>query len=176
MVSIPSYNTHIATYDPIATQTLSSTATSVTFSSIAADWTDLLLVVNAKTARTNNDGDNTWIRFNGDSGNNYSWTRLYGTSSALSQRVTNATLIEINSTAGNAALGSAASYCAIQSYANTNVYKTVLLWGGNVSVSLERLVALWRDTSVITSIEIIPQTAPWQVGSKFSLYGIRGEL
>jgi hypothetical protein len=34
-----------ATYEPIATQTLGSAATSITFSSIAADWTDLRLVL-----------------------------------------------------------------------------------------------------------------------------------
>lgn len=162
-----------ATYEPIASTTLGSTATSYTFSSIAADWTDLILIVNAKTARTASAGDNTWIRFNGDSGTNYSQTRLYGTTSALSSRFSNATLLEINSTAGSADLGSAFSYIQIQSYANTNVYKTVLLSGGNVSVSVERITGLWRSTAAINSIEVLPQTSPWQIGSSFALYGIK---
>ena len=67
------------TYTPITSNTLTSATASVTFSSISGTYTDLVLVVSAQSASTNVD---LAMRFNSDSGTNYSNTRLYGTGSA----------------------------------------------------------------------------------------------
>jgi hypothetical protein len=72
----------MSTYEPIASQTLGSAVSSVTFSSIPQNYTDLILVVNYGIS-ANNFGAR--IRFNGDTGSNYSDSFIYGTgSSALS--------------------------------------------------------------------------------------------
>ena len=57
------------TYVAIATNTLSSAAASVTFSSISGAYTDLVLVTNATLA--SGGAANLWCRFNGDGAANY---------------------------------------------------------------------------------------------------------
>ena len=64
-----------ATFEPIATQTLASAASSITFSSIAASWTDLRLVIIGTAAAANY----VTLNINSDTGANYSQTVLYGT-------------------------------------------------------------------------------------------------
>jgi hypothetical protein len=60
------------TYTLISSNTLSSAAASVTFSSIPSTYTDLVLQCSTRTDRSNQTYDNFRIRFNGDSGTNYS--------------------------------------------------------------------------------------------------------
>ena len=69
-----------ATYDPIATTTLGSAASTITFSSIPNTFTDLRLVLFGVTL--NATGTYNQIRFNNDTGTNYSWTQLLGNGSA----------------------------------------------------------------------------------------------
>jgi hypothetical protein len=56
------------TYDLIDSVTLSSSATSVTFSSITQDYRDLILVCEASS---NNSPAGFYGRYNGDTANNY---------------------------------------------------------------------------------------------------------
>ena len=70
-----------ATYEPIATNTLGSAAANVTFSSIPATYTDLVIVYQALAATGNPD---MTAQFNGDTGSNYSATRLSGNGTAAS--------------------------------------------------------------------------------------------
>jgi len=73
------------TYTPLATVTLGSTAASVTFSSIPATYRDLILII---TAQRTGSPVNVGMRFNGDSGSNYSSVFMTGTgSSAISGTV-----------------------------------------------------------------------------------------
>jgi len=66
------------TYTPIATQTLSTSAASVTFSSISGAYTDLVLIINAASS-AQKDID---IRFNSDTAGNYSNTWMAGNGSS----------------------------------------------------------------------------------------------
>ena len=60
-----------STYEPIATTTLGSAASSITFSSIPATYTDLRLVlVHTPSASTGN----AQMQFNSDTATNYSYT------------------------------------------------------------------------------------------------------
>jgi len=70
-----------ATYEPIATTTLGSAAATITFSTIAATYTDLRLTL---VFTTSVGGANVFFRFNGDTGTNYSYTSLEGSGSAAS--------------------------------------------------------------------------------------------
>ena len=69
-----------ATYEKIASQTLSSTVATVTFSSISGAYTELVLVMNPISNTTS--GSYPYLRFNSDSGTNYSRTMIQGTGSA----------------------------------------------------------------------------------------------
>ncbi len=60
-----------ATYEPLATTTLGSAASSVTFSSISGSYTDLVVVFSGTAGGGNS---NLILTFNSDTGSNYSWT------------------------------------------------------------------------------------------------------
>jgi len=93
---MPDTSTEVA----IATTTLSSAASTITFSSIGAGYTDLRLVVIGSMAS----GTGYWaFRLNADSGTNYSVTFLSGSgSAATSSRLTsnNAGFINFANTIG----------------------------------------------------------------------------
>jgi len=61
------------TYEPIASTTLGSAASTITFNSIAASWTDIKLIL----IGTSSTGGAVIFRFNNDSGSNYSNVQLY---------------------------------------------------------------------------------------------------
>ena len=61
-----------ATYTQIATTTLGSSQSTITFSSISGAYTDLVLVVTAKVSSATD----LWVRANSDSGSNYSYLIL----------------------------------------------------------------------------------------------------
>lgn len=159
-----------ATYEPIATQTLGSAAASITFSSIAASWTDIKVVF-AGTAS----GVRTSFRFNSDSATNYSQTYIYGDgSSAASARNTSTNQIFTQTNLNNT-LPSMVTL-DIFSYAGST-YKTALETGSfdyNGTGLVERLVGLWRSTSAITSITVFDLFGGnFNTGCTATLYGIK---
>ena len=161
------------TYEPIATQTLTGTATTVTFSSISGAYTDLVLVVQASFDTT---GD-LRFRLNGDTGSNYSTTFLYGDgTSAASVRASNATSGNGDSYGQvSTTLGQSNQIIHFINYSNVTTYKTVLVRANNASSGVDAIVNLWRSTSAITSISMAKNSlfgGTWQIGSTFSLYGI----
>ena len=162
------------TYDCIATTTLSSTASSVTFSSISGSYTDLVLVMNYFSGAS----EYPMIQFNSDTGNNYSFTEIYGNgTSAASLRQSNVAGVWLGY--GAYAPGSATNpgtiVVHIQNYSNSTTYKTTLS-RANSTIGVEATVGLWRSTSAITTITLKHQTATTYVsGSTFTLYGIKAE-
>jgi hypothetical protein len=153
-----------STYTPIATTTLGSAAASYTFSSIPSTYTDLIVAINPNTASV----DNMNIRFNSDTGTNYSNTFLFGDgSSALSTRGTNRTTI-----AGTASGGWEIVRWNIMNYANTTTYKTVLNRMDDASTYTATNVGLWRSTAAINSVTIVAGTGNLPSGLMATLYGI----
>jgi low temperature requirement protein LtrA len=158
------------TYEPIATQTLSSTQTSITFSSIPQTYTDLVLVCSVQvTAAT--DDFNIW--FNGDTGNNFSRTQLAGNGSiSFSSRTTNESRFRIADYMPNSTLFGTI-VANIQNYSNSTTYKTCLLRQSNAADLVNAQASLWRNTNAITSIVIKQSGAGYfNAGSTFTLYGI----
>jgi hypothetical protein len=164
-----------ATYEPIATQTLGSTASSVTFSSISGAYTDLVLVISpASSAQKDVD-----IRLNGDTSGNYSHTVLTGDGTTVaSNRTTNTSSAYITYYAATTTtLGNSVFIVNFMNYSNTTTYKTMLARSNNASTGVDAAVALWRNTAAITSIQVGPNlqqgTNTWSTGSTFTLYGIK---
>jgi hypothetical protein len=157
------------TYEPIATTTLSSAASSITFSSIPSTYTDLkvILVGNSSVDVT------AQIQFNSDTATNYSRTRLYGNgTSALSAAST-------NQTAGSVSAIYAAQKGVIQidvfSYAGST-YKTYLSSGANDqngSGIVENIVGLWRSTSAINTVTLKVSSGDFATGTIATIYGIK---
>ena len=163
-----------ATYEPIASQTLGSTATSVTFSSIPATYTDLVLVYQI-VSTTVAVAVSSAGRFNSDTGSNYSNTVLWGTgSSAASDRESNQTSGRFGQYGSRLPTSPVSGRVQIMNYASTSVYKTWLTDFANASNEVVRIVGLWRSTSAITSVNMFTSNSGWAAGSTFSLYGIGG--
>jgi hypothetical protein len=159
------------TYEKIQSYTLGSASASIDFTSIGSGYTDLRVVYVCTQASANS----PIIKFNSDSGSNYSQTSLYGTgTSAVSGRETNATRIYLNQN-GSASTTIPGLYTLdIFSYAG-GTYKTLIITSENDkngSGIIENNVALWRSTSAITSISIFASAGNINAGSTATLYGI----
>jgi hypothetical protein len=155
------------TYEPIASTTLGSSASDITFASIAADWTDLVIVLHG----ANSEGSAVAITFNSDTGSNYSHTLVQGNgTSASSSRQSSQTGAWFASfTTG----GPHIAIIHVMSYANTNVYKTLLSSAERIGTTTARHVGLWRSTSAITSVTLDPVFGTLQAGTTASLFGIK---
>ena len=160
-----------ATYEPIATTTVSGGSTSsITFSSIPSTYTDLVLVFNGSMTG----GSNGAIRFNGDTGSNYSATVLYGTGSANgSVRDVNVGLIIVNfaTATGDRNI----SRMMVMNYSNTTTNKTTLFRRDDTHNAVVAGVGLWRSTAAINSIEFVQTVGAsyFTAGSTLTLYGIK---
>jgi len=154
------------TYEPIQTQTVGTAVASVTFSSIPQTYTDLVLIVSADLT---SGGHDLRLRFNSDTGANYSRTILYN---QLSTRNTGSDNI-ITASFGSTNSGSYTTI-NVMNYSNTTTYKSTIQRGGYIA-SIDSLTAgLWRNTAAITTIECGNTGATtWIVGSTFTLYGIK---
>ena len=159
-----------STYTPIATTTLASATSTVTFSSISGTYTDLVFIFSGNTSAI----ANSFMRFNSDSGSNYSMTWMAGTGSAVAtDREISKTrlLIDVYGYANPSNITN--KVMSIQNYSNSTTYKTVLSRANNSANGTEALVGLWRSTSAITQIDILTLSATtFSVGSTFTLYGI----
>lgn len=154
-----------STYSTIATQTLGGSSSSVSFGSISSGYTDLVLIIDGTV--TSNAG--VQLRFNGDTGSNYSFTRMTGDgSSASSDRSSNATFMELGyyvTTTRNM------NIVQIMNYSNTTTFKTVLNRANaqSVNIGAQAYAEMWRSTAAINSITI---NSSFASGTTFTLYGI----
>ena len=165
-----------STYEAIATTTLATTASSITFSSIPTGYTHLQIrgIFKPSTA--------CWLglRFNGDSGSNYAYHDLRGNGasatneSVASQTIANLSLYNqspVTSTFNTTVID-------ILDYTNTSKYKTQRTLSGldaNGSGNINLTSSLWMSTSAVTSIVLsCTASATLSQYSSFTLYGIRG--
>lgn len=164
---MPDVSTEVA----IATQTLSSTASTITFSSIPGTYTDLRLVILGISGTSTNIA----LRFNSDTGSNYSRTRIIGDGSAATSTIAiNDTEIDLNRENLSTTLPSLYTV-DIFSYAGS-FNKTLLASVNedrNGSGSVVRTTGLWRNTSAITSILVTTLSGDtFGIGTTATLYGI----
>jgi hypothetical protein len=159
------------TYRPLATVTLGSSASSVTFSSIPATYRDLILVINGEVT-TN---ANVQMRLNADTGSNYSGVVMRYDGSAVNSGsgTYNTFYLSWSLTAsGNRFLG----ITNIMDYSATDKHKTVLhrdtRTNPDPSLIPEAQAGRWANTSAITSMLLFLSSGNYAAGSTFSLYGI----
>ena len=159
------------TYVALATNTLSSAAASVTFSSISGAYTDLVLVANVIPTSS------PYYAFRVGNGSVstsslYSRTALYGNgTSAFSIRHSNETYAyafeDVIATSPSTFITS------FQNYSNTTTYKTFITRGNSASSLVNATVNLFRSTSAIDVIEVnTGGVSTFATGSTFTLYGI----
>lgn len=160
-----------ATYDCIATTTLGSNQTDITFSSISSNYTDLILVVNAGQVTADNFYAIQVGNGSIDTGSNYSDTALNGNgSTASSYRNTSSTRALVAGSNDSAVKDNIIVH--FQNYSNTTTNKTILSRANITAYRVVATVSLWRSTSAINTIKIYGG-ANLLSGSTATLYGIK---
>ena len=171
-------------YESIATQTITSTTASITFSSIPSTFKHLQIrhiTRDTSTSRINNVAG----YFNSDSTfTNYRWHYLDGNGSIVDSGAVQVSSVPISFGLGaggsNASNIFAANVIDILDYTNTNKNTTIrLLAGMDNNGAADPAIRLgsgvWMNTSAVTAITLYPQaTGSFATNSTFALYGIRG--
>ena len=158
------------TYEKIATNTLGSANVNIDFTSITSTYTDLRIVLVGSITSSGN----AWMQFNGDTGANYSFTRIVGDgSTATSNRGTGYSRFQLSTSSVPAATPQLFTVDIFSYAGSTN--KTILVESSqdlNGSGNVTRWVELWRNTSAITSIKLIALSDTFTAGTTATLYGI----
>lgn len=157
------------TYTPLATKTLTTTATSVTFSGISQAYRDLRLVVSVKGSV---DGYSIEVSYNADTSYSHTAVRMYGTGTAAASQsgiyywgnvyqlsATNITQIGID----------------VMDYSQTDKHKSALfrIDTANGTYGTMAGATRWPSTAAITGMTFaISGGSGFASGSTFTLYGI----
>ena len=159
-----------ATYDSIASTTLSSTQSTIDFTSISGSYTDLVLVVTSISST----GGDVWVRVNDDTASNYSYTVLYAntssTGSANDNNVANGLITDYYGSVENA--NNQLAVIQFYSYANTSTFKTILSRANRANNGVDLICSMWRSTSAITKLTLRFTGASFGIGTTATLYGI----
>ena len=154
------------TYEPIATTTLGSGASSITLSSIPGTYTDLKFILKGSVTS----GGGPSVTFNSDTASNYSRSYMVGFNGIVSAATTNNTQsfnLGYFDTANPAMM-----VLEVLSYSGSSS-KTVL---GSVysrqtsNPRHQHNVAMWRSSSAITSATF---SASFAAGTIVTVYGIK---
>lgn len=164
-----------STYEPIATTTLGSNQSEITFSNIPQTYTDLVLI-GAGTATTG--GASFYCRVNGDNTSKYCYAYLLSNGTA----VTGGTTTEQSNGLG---LGGFLGYSTDQfrivsnflNYSNTSILKTSFSFGvqakGGNNPTADYIINYYNSTSAITSLTIrINAAYNYEASTTFTLFGI----
>lgn len=170
----------MATYTLISSNVLTSSAASVTFSSIPATYTDLVLRISARSDASSF-YDFLQLRINGLSTSIYSDTTLYAALTPLSTRGSNVAQLYSPRFSVNGASSTSSTFASTEIYIpsyTASQNKPVSAFGvteTNASDDAYKSIGagLIRETGAITSIVLNLITGPNFVsGSSFYLYGI----
>lgn len=149
-------------------------ASSISFTSISADYTDLLIVAMIRTSRAAV-VDGLLVKPN-DSTSNFSWRRLFGTGSSTGTGTGTTTEMALVSSADNTSNTFGSLSCYIANY-GSNTAKALSadsITENNATAGYPAIYAgLWNDSTAITSIVLESATGSTIVEySTASLYGI----
>jgi hypothetical protein len=164
------------TYEPINSVVLGTSATSISFTSIPQNYSDLVIISNARISGVSGEGVN--IQFNSDSSALYSQTRLYSNQSAnVSDRGTGLVQTDVAYLVGNDASANLFSPFTIDivNYKSTTNFKSFFSRWYNPQANQHMGVnaGLYRSTTAITSLNLFPSNGKSFVsGTSVYLYGI----
>lgn len=171
------------TYTFISSTTLSSSQSTVTFSSIPNTYTDLLVRWSARSDRASAASDGIILRLNSDSGTNYSYTRLISSGTSLASARNTVNYIQagnINASTSSAnTFGSGEIYIPVYTSTSIKPMSTFNVYEDNVTnpIYIGVVAHLWQGTAAVNRIDIQASTPPsvnnLVSGSSFYLYGIK---
>jgi hypothetical protein len=141
-------------------QELASAQSSIEFTSIPQTFTDLVILTSFRSAGTN--ANDSYIQFNGDTGSNYSFRRLYGEGSGSGQTDT----VSGAATAGRVSRVVGSSYTS-NTFSNSTIYipnyriataKSLTVdtvEENNATLAYQMIYATrWSGTAAITSLKL----------------------
>ena len=163
------------TYQLISSNTLSTTAASVTFSAIPATYTDLVL---RASIRTDAGSPNVLLRFNGAT-TSFSDTAIRGTGSAVNS-LTNTAASNYNyGGIANGTSSTTSTFTSLEWYipsytiSQNKPSSVISAYENNGTTAYLTAVAnLWSSTAAITEVLITQGSGNLASGSSFYLYGI----
>jgi len=177
-------------YDSIATVTLSTSASTISFTSIPSTYTHLQLRGSIQSNRGGYNIDNATVRLNSDSGNNYSRHNVDASASTTTAPEAYGTggasfggpIPVVTGVATNVFNGFVLD---VLDYANTSKYKTMRILAGydvngtGGTGSFGGTVGLysgaWQNTNAVTAITFAPVDGTnFTQYSTIALYGIKG--
>ena len=138
----------------IASYTATGSVASIDFTSIAADWTDLILKVSARNDAITTVGG-LWIQFNGAT-TNLSSRILYGTGSAAGS-FSDTTIFAYSDAASATSNTFSSVEYYIPNYAgstNKSVSVDAVMENNATAASSSLTAGLWSNTAAITSIKL----------------------
>lgn len=177
-------------YVSLASVTLPSGQSSITFTDIPTGYKHLQVRGIAQTNRPSYVVDELMLRFNSDSNTNYSYHWLRGgyntTASASSYGVATTTNIRLGAVSSSVYTSSFSTFVIdILDYANTSKYKTTRFlngfdvngtagtgsYGGTTMIGS----GLWQSSAAINtiSIQVSPDASLMNQYSSFALYGVK---
>lgn len=169
-------------FEAIASTTLGSTTTTVTFSSIPDTYEHLQLRLYLRAGYTGGPDATMFMRLNSDSGSNYTNRWIYGNGSAASasNNVSETAYRFLWVPAGTALSNTfGVSIIDILDYASTNKRKTIRAIEGhetnnNTNGYVFLHSSLWSNTAAVSTLTFTSaETNGFVAGSVFSLYGLR---
>ena len=155
-------------------------AASISFASIPQTYTHLhIRGIYRDTSSTTGDSA-LWIQYNGDTGSNYAWHRMWANSASTSAGASSSTtwgLLGVGAYGGNIANQFGATVADISDYTNTNKTKVSRSLTGDDANGYGYIgihSTLWNNTSAVTSITIYPTSSyNFAQYSQFALYGVK---
>jgi hypothetical protein len=154
------------TYTPLATVTLGSGVSSVSFGSIGSGYRDLVVVFNGDASS----GVDIAIRLNNDSGSNYNRIFMIGNGSTTASGTTSgANRMDTMSGANGRQLTMIAN---IMDSPATDKHKTVLTRDNDTGFQAGARAFRWANTAAVTSVQVLLSSGSFISGSTISLYGV----
>jgi len=158
-------------YIALATTTLGSATLRVTFSSIPATYKDLVIIYTG--TQTNASGE-VYIRYNSDTGSNYSTVQMggQGSGSGFSSSFTTNRIVPA-ANIGESTTVISNLVMQIMDYSATDKHKTSLLRFNTSSLGTNAQANRWANTNAINTISLEAGFAGLlATGTTISLYGV----
>lgn len=155
-------------------------AASIDFNSIPQTYTDLQIVISARSSRTSDFRDDHCIRFNGNTGNNYTVRNLNAIANSIGSGTDTSTSffrMPMPSNAGTVTsntFGNSSIYIPNYTSSNQKSISTDNVMENNSTTNwaLTMTAGLWTQTAAITSISIFPEIGSYMQYSTATLYGV----
>jgi hypothetical protein len=170
-------------YELISSEILGSSQSSVTFSSLgdySSTYKHLQIRASVRLDRSGESNDLFCIRYNGDTGANYSFHRLSASGSAVQSEGAasgnEVVITYVAATTATAGLYTGMVIDILDAYnTSKNTTTRTFMGQGGADRLLGLFSSVWLNTSALTSINLRGLNSTGiTAGSRFSLYGIKG--